>query len=90
MTLLYLHGALTLGCLLIGVKFLKFWRLSRDRFFVFFTGAFWVFAIGWALRAFVATPSEHGHLIYIPRLVGFVMILVGIFDKNRRSREDTG
>jgi hypothetical protein len=72
----------------VGLKFLKYWRLSRDRFFVFFAAAFWVFALGWAVRAFYPTSGEHGHFVYIPRLVGFLLILVGIFDKNRRSPKD--
>ena len=83
--LLYLHGALMMGCFVIGLKFLKYWRLSRDRFFVFFASAFWIFAIGWGLRAFLEIGDEHGHFAYLPRLLSFLLILVAIFDKNRRS-----
>jgi len=86
--LLYLHGALMMGCLVIGLVFLKYWRLSRDRFFIFFTGAFWMFAAGWGVRAFVQSAGEHGHLVYLPRLAGFLLILIGIFDKNRRSTKE--
>ncbi len=81
----FMHGALMMGCCVIGLKFMKYWRLSRDRFFVFFACAFWIFALGWGLRAFVHTVGEHGHLVYLPRLIAFLLILVGIFDKNRRS-----
>ena len=87
--LLFMHGALMMGCLVIGLVFLKYWRLARDRFFVFFCCAFWVFAIGWGMRAFVPSVSEHGHLVYVPRLLGFLLILAGIFDKNRRSSDDS-
>ena len=86
--LLFIHGALLMGCFVIGLTFLKYWRLSRDRFFVFFASAFWVFAIGWAVRAFLVT-GEHGHFVFLPRLVGFLLILVGIFDKNRRVRGES-
>jgi hypothetical protein len=84
----YIHGALMMGCFVIGLKFLKYWRLSRDRFFVFFASAFWIFAIGWAVRAFLQFGNEHGHLAYVPRLLAFLLILIGIFDKNRRSSKE--
>ncbi len=87
--LLYLHGALTAGCLVIGLVFLKYWRVSHDRFFLFFASAFWVFAIGWALRAFVPSAGDHGHFVYVPRLLGFLLIMAGIFDKNRRTTDDS-
>ena len=84
----YMHGALMMGCFVIGLKFLKYWRLSRDRFFVFFASAFWIFAIGWGVRAFLNIADEHGHLAYLPRLLSFLLILVAIFDKNRRSAKE--
>ncbi|HLL21692.1 MAG TPA: DUF5985 family protein [Kofleriaceae bacterium] len=84
----YMSGALVMGCLIIGLKFMKYWRLARDRFFIFFALAFWAFGVGWVLRALVPTTDEHAHLVFLPRLVGFSMILFGIFDKNRRARDD--
>ena len=83
-----LHGMLVFGCFVIGLKFLKYWRLSRDRFFVFFASAFFVFTAGWGLRAVFSTAHEHGHLLYLPRLLGFALIVIAIIDKNRRSSED--
>lgn len=85
--LLYMHGALSLACFVVGLKFLKYWKLSRDRFFIFFSMAFWVFSVGWGVRAFV-DGGDQQHLIFLPRLLGFLLILVGIFDKNRRSARE--
>lgn len=85
--LMFLHGALAMACSVVGLKFLKYWQVARDRFFIFFATAFWVFAIGWGVRAFV-DGGEHGHFVFVPRLVGFLLILVGIFDKNRRSANE--
>lgn len=81
----FLHGALTLACFLVGVKFLKFWRLSRDRFFLWFAAAFWVFSVGWSVRAFGPTTADHAHYVYVPRLIGFVLIAMAIINKNRRG-----
>lgn len=82
----FVHGMLTLACFAIGLKFLKFWRLSGDRFFIWFTAAFWTFAIGWTLRAFVPSMGEHGHFVFLPRLLAFLMIIAAIVDKNRQTK----
>ncbi|MBA3452991.1 MAG: hypothetical protein H0T42_07860 [Deltaproteobacteria bacterium] len=81
----FLHGAVTLGCFAVGLKFLKFWKLSRDRFFLWFAAAFWAFAVGWALRAFGPISGDHAYYIYVPRLAAFLLILAAIVDKNRRA-----
>ncbi|CAN5916015.1 hypothetical protein BH11MYX3_BH11MYX3_11740 [soil metagenome] len=83
----FIHGMLTLACLAIGLKFLKFWRVSGDRFFLWFTSAFWVFAISWTLRAFMPSLGDQAHLIFLPRLLGFLLIIAAIIDKNRRSSD---
>jgi hypothetical protein len=82
----FLQGAITLACLAIGLKFLRYWRLSRDRFFVWFAVAFWMFAAGWVLRVFAPDIGEHGYVVFLPRLLGFLLILAAILDKNRRNR----
>ena len=83
----FLNGALALACVAVGLVFLKFWRVSRDRFFVFFASAFWAFALGSTLRTVLARESEHGYLVFLPRLLGFVIIAIAILDKNRRDTD---
>ena len=82
---MFLHGAIALACLLIGVKFLKFWRTSEDRFFLWFVAAFWVFSAGWVIRAFADTTTEDVHYVYLPRLLAFLLIIAAIIDKNRKD-----
>ena len=81
---LFLHGAIALACFLIGLKFLKFWRVTRDRSFMWFVAAFWVFGAGWIVRSFAMTAAEEAHYGYVPRLLGFVLIIAAILDKNRK------
>lgn len=81
--LVFLHGAITLGFFLIAVKFLKFWRSSRDRFFLWFASAFLIFCVGWSLPAFDIGATDHAHYVFVPRLVGFLLIIAAIMDKNR-------
>ena len=37
-------SALALGCSVVGLFFLRFWTLSRERLFFYFMLAFWVLA----------------------------------------------
>jgi hypothetical protein len=76
-------GAAVMACVVVALHFLRYWRLAADRFFVFFALAFVSFACGFAIRAIT---SEHDYVVYLPRLIGFLVILIAIFDKNRRSK----
>lgn len=83
---IFLQGAVAMACLVAGVLFLAYWRDSGDRLFVFFAIAFWVLALNYVSVAAVAPTAETRHWFYAVRLIAFVLILVGIADKNRRSR----
>ncbi len=80
----FLHGAIAMACSVAGLYFLHFWRLVRDRFFVFLALAFWVLAAHWSALGIGGIPEESRHHIYLLRLLAFTLILAGILDKNRR------
>ncbi len=84
----FLQGACTLACWSIGLFFLRFWRASHDRIFLFFLAAFWAFAINWLGLVLVDTTDETRHWLYVVRLVAFALIAVGIADKNRRTKAE--
>lgn len=73
--------------------FFKFWRASRDRFFLLFSFAFllislerfFVFFIDNAFAGIRNGPSM-ADWIYSVRLIGFMTILIAIIDKNRLKR----
>jgi hypothetical protein len=81
----FLWGALTMGCVVIALHFLRYWRTSGDRLFVFFGVAFAVFALNWVSLAFIDPRVEGRHYVYFFRLAAFLLIIVGIVDRNRRS-----
>jgi hypothetical protein len=83
--LMALYGGSVAVCATIGLVFLRLWKEQRDRLFGFFAGAFWCFAAGWLLRIVIAV-DEHQAYVFLPRLIGFLLIIVAIFDKNRRAR----
>ncbi len=78
-------GALTMGCLVAALLFLRFWKLARDRLLLFFAFAFGSFALNWIALALVSPTLGSRHYVYLLRLLGFAFIIVGIVDKNRRS-----
>jgi hypothetical protein len=80
----FLYGGLVAMCLAIAMFFLRYWYLQRDRFFAWFSAAFLAFATSWGIHL-VYAASDLGPQAYMCRLAGFVCIIAGIADKNRRS-----
>lgn len=79
----FLNGISACGSLIAGVLFLKFWRETRERLFVWFALAFWMFALNWGAISLLQPADEARHLYFVPRLMGFLLILAAIIDKNR-------
>jgi hypothetical protein len=82
---LFLRGAIAMACWVAGLFFLRFWRETRDRLFLFFLVAFWLFAVHWAALAGIEVTAERRHYVYALRLIVFALIIAGIVDKNRRT-----
>ena len=81
----FLSGAITMGFVVAGLFFLRFWRRTRDTLFVAFAFAFWLLGLGQALLSFTDIPVEERSWLYLLRLAAFLLILVSIWLKNRRA-----
>jgi hypothetical protein len=81
----YLSGAVTLGFLVAAGFFLRFWRKTLDRLFLAFAAAFVLLAVNQALAAFLGAGDERTPYTYLLRVLGFVLILYAIVDKNLSS-----
>jgi len=82
----FLSGAVSLGFFVCALFFLRFWRRTRDRLFVIFAVAFWLLGVNWLLLAFTDPNAETQRLLlYALRAVAFILILIAILDKNRKS-----
>ena len=81
---LFLWGALAMGCGMTAVFFLRFWTQTRDRLLLYFALAFFAFAAHWAAFGIVNPNEEARTYLYVVRLIAFVLIIVGIVEKNRR------
>ena len=78
---IFIAGLLTTGYAVCALFFAKFWRTSHDRLFALFSAAFWLLAFQ---RAAVALAPD-AILVYVLRLIAFLLIIVAIIDKNRAS-----
>lgn len=78
----FLSGAVTMGFVIAAVFFLRFWRKTRDRFFVAFSIAFFLLALNQALAQWLGAADERVMYTYLLRVLGFVIILAAIVDKN--------
>jgi hypothetical protein len=83
--LAFMRGGLVACCWVAGLFFVRFHRSTSDRLFLFFAASFWVFSLNWLTLALLGVPQEARHLVFLLRLVAFGLILVGIWDKNRRE-----
>ena len=77
-------GASGMACAAIALFFLRFWRGTGDRFFVFFALAFAVFAVN--RFALVPLDDEADVAAYAARALAFGLVIVGIVDKNRAAQ----
>jgi hypothetical protein len=80
----FMLGAIVMACFAAGLFFLRFWRKTRDRLVVIFAIAFWILGLNWLCLAFT-TVDEVRTILYMFRLLAFVLIIVGIVDKNRST-----
>lgn len=81
----FLAGAVTLGYVITGVCFLRFWRKTRDQLFLSFAIAFWLFACNQVLATVMYAQDDRVAYAYVLRVLGFLLILAAIVGKNASS-----
>ena len=79
-----LSGFIAATSLVAALYFLKFWRRSNERLFALFSAAFVVLAVNQAALGLTSADSDFRVWLYGLRLVAFVLILVAVWDRNRR------
>jgi hypothetical protein len=80
----FVSGLITMGFLISGLFFVRFWARTRDLLFAAFAAAFWLLAANQALLALSDLPVEERSWMYLLRLAAFVIIIFAIALKNRR------
>ena len=78
-----LTGAIAVGWLVAGLFFFRFWRQTRDRFFLWFALSFWLESANRVALGVWDGASEHSPWLYGVRVVSYGLILLAVWQKNR-------
>lgn len=81
-----LQGAVGMASAIAALFFLRFWRHTRDGFFLFFAAAFAIDALARFVLGFAELSEETQPLVYGARLLTFGLIIIAIIRKNRPTR----
>jgi hypothetical protein len=81
----FLSGGITMGFVVAGLFFLRFWKRTREGLFLAFAFAFWLLGLVQALLSFADIPVEERSWLFLLRLGAFSLILLSIWSKNRRT-----
>ncbi len=76
-------GATAALSLVIGLFFLRFWRNTRDRFFLFLSTSFVLQGVDRLLQQGAWGLSEEIPGQYMLRILAYTLILLAVLDKNR-------
>jgi hypothetical protein len=77
-----LLGAIAMASLVAALFFLRFWRDTKDRLFLFFSISFFVEGLNRFALAMVSDPNEDQPFFYVVRFLSFLLIIAAILDKN--------
>ena len=78
-----LMGGIAVAGFVSGLFFLRYWRSSRDRFFLFFMLSFWIEAGNRVAMVLEGSWNESSPVHYLVRLLSYALIVVAIWHKNR-------
>jgi hypothetical protein len=83
-----LAGAVAMGSLVIALFFLRFWRTTQDRFFLYFALSFLIEGVHRFVAGLDMTASEDTPHHYLLRLIAYLLILWAIVEKNLPRHKD--
>jgi len=80
-----LIGAIASCSFIIALFFLRFWRATQDRFFLFFAISFFIEAVN-RTSLTVFSMQEGTPAYYLIRWISYGFIIYAIVEKNRRAK----
>lgn len=78
----FVSGAITMGYVVAGLFFLRFWVRARDGLFMVFAIAFWLLAVNQGVAGLGGISREELSWVYLLRLGAFCLIIAAIVYKN--------
>ena len=85
-----LTGAIAMASTVIALFFLRFWRNTRDRFFLYFALSFGIEGVHRVYAALSYQDNEDSPLHYLLRLLAYGLIIWAIMEKNLPARNKSG
>jgi hypothetical protein len=79
-------GAIAAASFAASLFFFRFWRTTRDRFFLLFALSFCIEGVNRVMLYETVGLNEDAPVYYLIRLVAYGLILAAIIDKNRAPR----
>jgi hypothetical protein len=79
---LFGSGLVTMGFLVAGLFFVRFWRRTHDGLFAAFAAAFVLFALNQAIAGLTELGRDEIGWVWLLRLAGFLLIITAIVRKN--------
>ncbi len=83
----FLVGVIATASVTAGLFFLKFWKETRDSFFLSFAASFIIEGFNRVSILFLPRPNEGSASVYLIRLIAYLLILVAIIKKNYERRD---
>lgn len=75
-------GVIVTLSLIVALYFFKFWKRSKDSLFLAFGIAFFIEGVNRTAYLFLERPNDSMPVIYMVRLIAFLLILGAIIKKN--------
>jgi len=85
----FLLGGIAVAAAVAGLIFLRYYRRTRDPFFLFFAASFGLESLGRILSVLVPAFDDNNSGIFILRLIAYSLILLAITLKNLPVRRDS-
>lgn len=81
----FFSGGMMVCTLFAGFFFLKFWNKTHEELFKSFAISFFLMCAERCVLSFLGTQNEPSPLVYLIRLIAFLIIIFAIVKKNKES-----
>ena len=78
----FLYGAISMAAATAALFFLRFYRRTGDRFFLYFFASFALESTSRLLAVVLQWGDQNSDWFYVLRVIAYGLILVAIIDKN--------
>jgi len=82
----FLLGAIAVANFVAAMLFLRYWRSSRDRFFLYLVASFLLESVNRTAAALQPATEGESAVHYLVRLASYLLIVLAIWEKNRIRR----